>query len=610
MRRFATFLSISLIAASLALPAGMSPALGAKAPLECKNKKLEGESFRFCEGKVKSKDGSVELDTDVTLPANGDGPFPVIVMLHGLGGTKASFEQAFDEKGEPPSEDTIEGTGGEFHYNNAWFASKGYAVLNYTARGFKGDTCLDESVPAADDDPGQYGDSPACMPQLDHADHEPLDTQFLISKLVDRTLLNIDVAVDRKAIGVTGVSYGGGHTWLLSRLNRWTTPKGKVVKLAAVVPIIGWTDLADALLPNGSPHAGLMPPTDVAERLAERPGVPKLSYIDAFYTLLLITSETGDVPGYIGAWYDRAHQGEPYNDPVTLDYISSLLENRSAYYVPQAAATIPTLAIQGWTDHVFPAVQSVQMANRLLEGNPDYPITVLLNDFGHPIAGNPAEDVQYQSGLINKWFKHYLKGKGDAPAHGFRSSKTICADVEQEDELVTSPAYDDLSPGAIDFDFDLTGSLSTTAFDEHRQALNPVRSTGEPRGGCRVTDTAVAFGNLAETVELPDGLTMIGKPQVMLQADPDFSDLYVAFHLWDVYGEEQTLVDRGIFRLGTADPQTVVTLLQGNHYEFAPGHQLKLELTANDSPSYEASTAEGMIDISDVSLSVPVAPVP
>ena len=608
MRRSAIVLCIALIAGSLALPATMSPALGAKAPLKCSNKKLEGKTFRFCTGKVKSEDGAVVLDTDVTLPAKGDGPFPLIVMNHQLGGTKASFEQLWDrDPDQDPEKDTIEGTGSEFHYNNAWFASKGYAVLNYTARGFKGDTCLDETVPSADDDVSVYGESPACLPQLDHKGHEPLDTQYLISKLVDKTLLSSDVAVDRKAIGVAGVSYGAGQTWILTRLNKWTTPKGKKVKLAAVVPIIGWTDLAEALAPNGTPHAGLMPPTSTSERLAERPGVPKLAYIDAFYTLLRITSDNGQVPGYIESWYDRVHDGEPYNDAITQDYLTSLIENRSAYYIDQAAPVVPTLAVQGWTDHVFSAVQSVQMANRLLEGNPDYPIVVLLNDFGHPISGNPEEDISYQNGLINDWFKHYLKGKGSAPAQRFESSKTICEGVDQEDSLITSDEFSGLSDGSENFDLGVTGSLSTSAVDEHRNDLNPVRNFGGPRNGCRVTDTVVANGNLAETVDLPEGLTMLGQPQVTLQADPQFSDLYVAFHLWDVNGDQQTLVDRGVFRLGTADPQTVVTLLQGNHYEFAAGHQLKLELTANDSPSFEASKAVGMIDISDVSISVPLA---
>ena len=38
--------------------------------------------------RMPSFDG-VPLDVDVTLPANGDGPFPTIVMLHGYAGTRA-----------------------------------------------------------------------------------------------------------------------------------------------------------------------------------------------------------------------------------------------------------------------------------------------------------------------------------------------------------------------------------------------------------------------------------------------------------------------------------------------------------------------------------------
>jgi predicted esterase len=51
---------------------------------------------RFCptetlSQRVASFDG-VPLDVDVTLPASGTGPFPTIVMLHGWGGSKTSFE--------------------------------------------------------------------------------------------------------------------------------------------------------------------------------------------------------------------------------------------------------------------------------------------------------------------------------------------------------------------------------------------------------------------------------------------------------------------------------------------------------------------------------------
>src|SRR3954453_18058353 len=80
---------------------------------------------RFCPTsslaqRVPTFDG-IPLDVDVTLPPNGNGPFPTIVMLHGWGGDKTSFESS-----------TPNGDGNEtYHYNNVYYAQQGYAVLNY-----------------------------------------------------------------------------------------------------------------------------------------------------------------------------------------------------------------------------------------------------------------------------------------------------------------------------------------------------------------------------------------------------------------------------------------------------------------------------------------------
>src|SRR3954465_1760632 len=76
--------------------------------------------------RVPSWDG-LPLDVDVTLPASGDGPFPTIVMSHGLGGSKANFETG-DENGG--------GSADRFHYNNTFYAKQGYAVVNLSARGY------------------------------------------------------------------------------------------------------------------------------------------------------------------------------------------------------------------------------------------------------------------------------------------------------------------------------------------------------------------------------------------------------------------------------------------------------------------------------------------
>src|SRR5215218_1069012 len=85
----------------------------------------------FCPGatldeRVPSWDG-VPIDVDVTLPESGDGPFPTIVMVHGLGQSKTAFETT-DENGD--------GAVQRFHYNNVFYAKRGYAVVNLSQRGY------------------------------------------------------------------------------------------------------------------------------------------------------------------------------------------------------------------------------------------------------------------------------------------------------------------------------------------------------------------------------------------------------------------------------------------------------------------------------------------
>jgi hypothetical protein len=80
---------------------------------------------RFCPttslaDRVTTWDG-LPIDIDVTLPPTGDGPFPTIFMLHGLGGSKVDFEA-------PTPNGTSNAT---FHYNNVFFAQRGYLVVNY-----------------------------------------------------------------------------------------------------------------------------------------------------------------------------------------------------------------------------------------------------------------------------------------------------------------------------------------------------------------------------------------------------------------------------------------------------------------------------------------------
>jgi predicted acyl esterase len=607
MRRVSLSLCLCLIASTIV--AALQAPAQAKAPLKCTPVTTDGKDFRICGGRVASPDGTELLDVDVTLPARGNGPFPLIVMLHGIGGSKTEMES-----------ETIEGSGDNFHQNNLWFASRGYAVMTYTTRGYKGRTpelgseCLDPSAEAADADPALYDEpSPACLPHVPHIKHEVKDTKHLVGRLVDGTLLSTTGVDVSRRIGVYGRSYGGGHTWLLSRQNTWRSPKGTKVRVAAAVPVRGWTDLPDALLPNGRVHPGLMPPEALAEREAERPGVFKQTYVESFYAALQVRSHGADgrtVPGYLEAWRDRFKAGEPYaTDPIVQDAIHKLLATRSAYYIARKGFDTAILGVQAWTDHVFGATQVVSMFNRLRADDPDYPIRLYLGDaMGHAIAQNKTDETAYIAGLVNSWFDHHLKGKGSEPEPGIEARTVDCATASDLGDLYEAPDWLGLQSGSPIFDLGISGTLETPVTDSHATSLDPLRF--QDRNDCRITDTTVATGNLAAEVPLPEGLDMLGVPTVTLDTDPTESEMYVAAHLWDVdpVAGTQTLVDRGVYRLGSDEPQTFgVFQLFGNAYSFAPGHLLKLELTADDSPSFGRYPTAGSMAISNVSLSVPEA---
>src|SRR3989337_1870877 len=101
MHRSTALVVVALLAASLLVTAAPGSAGAKPARIKCKAVKVEGESFRFCESafvpQIKSADGTARLDVDVTLPAAGKKPLGLIVMLHGLGGSKESFEGRNDE---------------------------------------------------------------------------------------------------------------------------------------------------------------------------------------------------------------------------------------------------------------------------------------------------------------------------------------------------------------------------------------------------------------------------------------------------------------------------------------------------------------------------------
>ena len=608
----------------VALTQTTAPSPPAEAPLQCTKQppldrdrelrelKLEGK-VRWCGGQVrvdgvggpnngivKSFDGSAALDVDVTLPLRGKGPFPLVVMLHGLGGSRESYWR------EP-----------------AQYAARGFAVLDYTARGNHGSDaiCLDEETPSTTVKhvPPEvyegYRPSLACRTQLASRRYEVKDTQYLAGRLMDGTL--VEGVTVKSGIGVYGLSYGGGQTWMLTRDNTWKSPAGKLVRVEAAVPVIGWSDLLDALFPNG--RAGdtrfLRRKTNerLNERLAEPVGVAKESYISTFFAGIQAASP-GSLPGYLSAWRDAMFTGEPYDatNPAMMEAADKLLSERSALYMPKDRGNPAILAVQGFTDSVFPASQSLNIYNLLNRNRrTPYPMNLYLGDFGHPIAQNKTDEAAYVNKLVDRWFDHYLRGKGKAPKPRVAARSTRCDDSGLPGALFKAETWSGLQSGDLAVELTPSGSTLDAAVDDTRAAIiNPIEAQDGPSSDhCRVTSEPLAEGNIAATSgTLTEPVTMLGLPTLSFTADPAAPDMYVSARLWDV-GENgaHTLVDRGVFRLLSADSQSALFKLFGNAYTFAEGHTIELELTANDTRSFLAPSAEGTIEVSDITLSLPLA---
>src|SRR5262245_47635483 len=292
----------------------------------------EDRGIQFCQGgvdaRVPSWDG-VPLDVAVTLPsADLTGPFPLIVDLHGWGLSKST--EPFTPR-----------------------AQAGYVVLSYSARGF-GDSCGTAKSRMPD---ATLPDPDACAKRgwirLADARYEARDTQYLAGLLADEGL----VIPDR--VGVTGASYGGGQSLILAALHNrtmmqdgtlvpWTSPGGRAMGLAAAAPLIPWSDLAQALTPNGRTLD-----YRVDNAYGARAGVQKKSWEDVLYATGAgnYYAPAGAEPDAdLPAWHARIGHGEPYDgDPLLQHAPEQLTRDHPAYYsddrVPPAPDLLPTLTV-------------------------------------------------------------------------------------------------------------------------------------------------------------------------------------------------------------------------------------------------------------------------
>jgi len=139
--------------------------------------------------------GGVPITATVFIPS-GEGPFPGIIMVHSWMGWRIQCDMLY-----APS-----------------FARRGYVVLTYDCRGW-----------------GSSGGEVSCAAP----DKELCDLEDMITWMCSP---ESGIPVDPERLGITGVSYGGGHSFLAATRDP---------RIKAAAPMNGWTDLNFALTPNG-----------------------------------------------------------------------------------------------------------------------------------------------------------------------------------------------------------------------------------------------------------------------------------------------------------------------------------------------------------------------
>ena len=560
--------------------------------------------IRFCPGgmsdgrdlRVPSFDG-VPLDADVALPATGRGPFPLIVMLHGLGGSKTDWEVTRDDGA----------------MDDVTMASRGYAVLMYSARGF-GNSCGTAASRA---------DTPACAKGWIHlADqrYEIRDTEYLAGELVDEGLV-------RPHIAVTGVSYGAGQTLELAMLkNRirlpdgrfapWTSPRHHVpMSIAVGYAQWPWDDLATALVPNGALRTS--GPSPASADLTPV-GVEKQSWVNLLYgvtTGYYLAPPGVDPSADLTSWHTAVSAGEPFPATDTAA-LRELQTYHSAIGIPPPAGGTPPLTVQnGWTDTLFPASEALHFSQNLAAAHRLGPLQLIFDDYGHGWAEAKAADVRRQTAAALSFVDSVMLSHR-TPASSVLAIGQTCPATAPSGPVLTASSWSALMTGTVRLSAAASQTVTSGGGDPHvATALNPAYASVlcDPLSAAPETGTAVAETHLTRATTLIGPLSISAHLRVV----GDYPEL--VGRLWDVSASGQTrqIIEAGVVRPDvdqspqsrpTSTGDTTVTFeLNPNEYTVPAGDTVELELVGSTAPWFRTSNGSFSITVTDLHATIATA---
>lgn len=569
---------------------------------------------RFCPtadlaSRVPSWDG-IPLDVDVTLPEKGKGPFPTIVMLHGFGGSKTDFETS-TAAGPAPEE---AGNGSTiYRYNNVFYARRGYAVVNYSARGF-GNSC--GGGPAGD----HSGWCSRGYIRLADSRYEAHDTQYLLGLLADEGV------VKPRDIGVTGISYGGGQSMELAflankvylpsgKLVPWRSPDGKKMRIAAAYPRWPWSDLVSALVPNGRFLDTEVSPLGQSTKPF---GVPISSYLNGLYLSGVLRgyycggapASTPCTDAEANITQDKAYidAGQPLSGEAkaALQGIYAFHGGYPLRFHKGASKPAPLLIQSGWTDELFPPEQALRVYGYLRSEDKRAPVSLQLGDLGHSRGSNKPGLNHYFNNQAARFFAARLLGarKQGPPPGSVTAFTQTCPITAPDGGPFKAKRWVELHPGSFDFgaggaqEFTSAGGDPTIA-----KAYDPVFGTTE---ACKAIPLTAEPNVATYSRRVGKGFTLLGLPTVKARISSTGQFGQIDARLWDVSPEgTQLLVSRGVYAMTNGQSGEIEFQLHGNGYRFAKGHVAELELLGRDAPYYQPGNVPFTVRSSDVEVSLP-----
>ncbi len=417
---------------------------------------------------------------------------------------------------------------------------------------------------------------------------------------------------------MTGIFHGGGQSIELAYLrNRirladgsfapWRSPQGASLSIRAAWPRWPWSDLADALLPNGRfLDSQIAPPGQSLNPI----GIELQSYVAGLYA-------SGKVKGY---YCGDSPQSSPCTNPdadLNRDYalitageppsgqaraaLAEIAAHHQGYGLPGTPS--PLLIENGWTDDLFPPEQALRVYNQV---HNDTPVSLQFGDLGHSRGSNKPTVNSAFNAQGAAFFGAYLRGLGSPPAPGSVTAYTqTCPNSVPDGGPYSASTYSALATGSVRFGAATPQTVTSSGDPLTSAQFDPITSSD----ACKTIQTLSAqpVPGTAVYSYVSGGFTLLGLPKVSATIATAGSYGELNSQLFDVAPDgSERLISRGAYRLTDNQSGPISFQLHGNGYHFAPGHTVKLVLLGSDSPYLRTSNnATFTVAVSDVRVRLP-----